>query len=244
MRIKSFLLNIFLCSALFAGAQTGMLGYVKIIRTVNWTGKNVHFFGNSITAGVGATVSANRYTSVFSAAVGCVEQNHGVSSMVLQNALPAGCARPVFSVTSISAKQAGDVMLFVALGVNDIGVNVAAMTPSGYQLTMDSLVTNAISKGWAAQDIVLLTPFYFTAYSSYLGNCSVTTAADVTRHQAYADAVTAVARARHTVLADIYVAMKNSSNPASLLSGDGIHPNDTGHAFIAAFLQNLNYAVQ
>ena len=116
------------------------------------------------------------------------------------------------------------------------------MTSSVYQTTLDSIVGYAISaKGWNSTKIILLTPFYITTtgYSSFVGSCSVTTAADTTRHQAYSTAVISVATSRGTQSVDIYTYMKNTSGIDTMISSDGVHPNNTGHALIADYLISI-----
>ena len=203
-----------------------------------FSGKTVIFIGNSITVGASASDNAHRWTTIFCANKGSTEVNMGISGQVLQNGTV--CGRTVFDKTTIPSYSAGThAALFISLGVNDIGLNNGTMTPEGFRATLLEAVDYAhFTKAWPYAAIVLVTPFYYTAqgYNAYVGACGVTTAANVARHESYKDEVSAVASLRQTVLLDAYTAMKNSSSPASLISTvDGIHPVDSGHAFIASF---------
>jgi lysophospholipase L1-like esterase len=201
----------------------------------SWAGTQVTYEGDSITAGYLVT-STTRWTYLLSQLRGCTERNRGFNSETMQD---NGCSYPEYAGTF--SKTGGDKYLFFALGINDVGVNTPSMTPAAFQTTYQSWIDTAVGQGWSHSDMVLLTPYFITGYDTYVGGCGVTTPANVTRHEQYVQKVRDLAAANHCILADIYVAMKNSSSPSSLLNSDGVHPNSTGHSFIADFLDNLNY---
>jgi lysophospholipase L1-like esterase len=222
------------------GLESADSTYYTVTASTNesWTGTQVTFEGDSITNGVGASDSAHRWTSLLSALRGNTERNRGFNSETMQD---NGCSYPEFAGTF--SKAAGDKYLFMALGVNDVGVNTSSMTPANFQTTYQGWITTILGMGWSASDLVLLTPYYINGYSNYVGGCGVSTPADVTRHEQYVQKVKDLALANHCILADIYTYMKNTVGIDSMLS-DGVHPNDTGHALIADFLNNLNYTPQ
>ena len=221
------------------GASSTKLSFPKGINIKADSVYSYVFIGNSISYGVGASDTAHRWTTLFSSSKGKVEVNMGISGQVLENGTV--CSRTVFDETTIPA-YISQTALVIALGVNDVGLNNGTMTSSVYQTTLDSIVGYAISaKGWNSTKIILLTPFYITTtgYSSFVGSCSVTTAADTTRHQAYSTAVISVATSRGTQSVDIYTYMKNTSGIDTMISSDGVHPNNTGHALIADYLISI-----
>ena len=225
--------------------QHGMLGVDISNNTAIprvWTGKTNVFVGNSITYGYGVN-KTERWTTRLSAAKGSLETNLGINGQVLQNGTV--CNRTIFDRNTIPTKTNNSLYLFIAFGVNDIGMNNGTFTPSGFQSTLTSTIDFAVnSRGWSYSDIVLLTQYYVSGWDAFAGSCGVTTAADSTRVEAYKQATINVAQAKHCILADISGAMAASSNPSSLLLPDNIHPNPTGHQFIADFFTSLNYTPQ
>ena len=235
----------FLLSVTFVGCSKcqSYLGRLKpaIPDTLTFTGKTVVFIGNSITLGnVGVSPQSNRWPTVFSTAKGATESNIAISGQVLQNASP--CGLPIFNKTTIPVFT-NQAALFFSLGINDIGINTPSMTVAGYEATLDSVMDYAINtKGWPSKRIILLTPYWITGYSNYdaYTGCGHTTA-NVARHEAYVSAVINVAAARRNNIANMYQAMKDSPSNGTFLSGDGLHPNNTGAAFIANYLAGLNF---
>lgn len=210
---------------------------------IDFTGKTSVFAGDSITFGSNASDNAHRWTSLFCTNKSCTESNLGISGEVLENGTV--CGRTVFDETTIPTYSSGThAALFIALGVNDIGLNNGTMTATGFETTLTSAVNYAHNtKGWPYANIVLVDQYYVKAagYAIYVGSCSVVTQADTTRVNAYRSAVANVANSLHTVLAQIGAAMDGND---SLISGDSLHPNDTGHAFIATFMESVTYLPQ
>ena len=129
-----------------------------------------------------------------------------------------GSLRTVGSYGTSSATGSGAYAVTVALGYNDFGAQTALAT---FQTAYQLILTN-IRAALPSAKIYVITPIYSTTtntiplsdYRTYIGN-----------------AVTAVGDG-NTVLIDGLTLMTNNSN--RLL--DGIHPNDTGSAEIAAAL--------
>lgn len=129
-----------------------------------------------------------------------------------------GSLRTVGSYGTSSATGSGAYAVTVALGYNDFGAQTALAT---FQTAYQLILTN-IRAALPSAKIYVITPIYSTStntiplsdYRTYIGN-----------------AVTAVGDG-NTVLIDGLTLMTNNSN--RLL--DGIHPNDTGSAEIAAAL--------
>lgn len=187
---------------------------------------NAVFFGDSITAGVGASVTANRWSSVLASRLGITENNKGISGSVLQNTAPAqsGNGRDRYLVDVYNQRPW---RIFILYGINDIRYNSPDWTPAAFQNDLQEVVGGLISGGVNADDIVLGSPPFVTGYipsPPYDGG-------SISRHLAHVDAVAAVAANSGTRYVDVYRWMMNNGG-ASLLTNDTVHPNDAGHAAI------------
>lgn len=208
------------------------------VDTIPFYGKTTVFCGNSITFGVAASpMATNRWTTLFSAGKGTTEVNNGVSGMTMQS---GGCGS-VFSNAYIPTYVAGThAALIIALGINDIGNNIPALTPAGFKTAYQSALTNALgAKGWPANRIVLINTYRPVSYNAYVGSCSVSVAADATRAGLYNTAISELATDNGVRLVDIYTPM--AALDATYFNADQLHPNNAGHAWIANYLiTNLN----
>lgn len=209
--------------------------------TISFAGITCHFIGNSIVLGnVGVSPQSKRWPTQLCNLKGCTEDNLGISGQVLQNVNV--CGLPVFDKTTIPA-YSSNAVLFIALGINDVGLNGSAMSPALFQRTLDTAVVYAHNtKLYAYKQIILVTPYWITGYSNY---DAYTTCGHVLSnpyvHMNYIDAVFNVSVKYNTNIVDIYTAMKYNSASGTFLSGDGLHPNNTGATFIAAFINSIKF---
>jgi lysophospholipase L1-like esterase len=239
--MKNILTILLICCIGCSKGQTYNMGLISTNRdTVPFFGKNIVFIGNSIVQGFGVSAS-DKFTTVFTTAKGGVEVNMGISGQVLE--IGGTCGNTFFDRNTIPFYSSSYAAIFICLGVNDLGLNTPAFTSARYGLTLDSVVSFSInSRNWPHQRIVIVTPFWFTNYAiydTYTGCGHVTS--DATVHAAYVASATSVANSRGCTLADIYTAMNNSPSKGTFLQADGLHPNTTGHAFIASFIGALTY---
>lgn len=221
-------------SSLGPPPSTGGGGSGSGLGTITWTGKTNHFFGDSITAGVGASVSTNRWATVLSTAKGSTEHNYGISGQVMQSIDCGG--RTQFQPSTIPIYDSvNDLFIYFNLGVNDQDLIASCgFSPSGYTTKYLSVIDAARAKGWPLNRIVVMTPFYVIPSN---------TTADADK-EAYAAAARSVAATKHTVLVDIFEYMKNYPF-TNVQIPDGTHDGDAGCALIAAFLGDLsNYVLQ
>lgn len=238
-KIFLYLLLIALASCEKSNAQIKVLGIKKDnhITGINFSGKTVVFMGNSITYGVASSDNDHRWTTIFSTARGATEDNHGVSSTTMQS-FSAGCGNFVFDKTTIpSYNGSTHSALIIALGVNDIGFNVAASTSSAFYTAYSDAITYAIStKSWPSSKIILLNAFHPYSWNTYVGACTpgVASAADAARVADFNSKIQQVATENGCWYIDIYSAMNGLNS--SYFNGDELHPNDAGHAFIANYL--------
>lgn len=198
-------------------------------------------FGDSVTLGVGASVANKNWLNLVFASMngyyGAYLVNSGVSSTVLENttqntvAVIGGAASGngqdtlAARVTAFSPRA-----VFVLYGLNDLRLNDAAFTTTTFQNSLTGVVNAIVAAGTPVTRIILGSPSYMDP--AHYGDSSPYNAGTTPKHQAYRNAVAAVASALGTKYADIYQYMLDNGGN-TLMSGDGIHPNDTGHAAIA-----------
>lgn len=217
------------------------------ITTISFTGKRMTFIGNSITAGFSATDTFHRWTNLFVASKGGYSNNLGISGQVMQyNPL---CGSTTFDKTTIPTFTASDAILVISLGINDMGYNItSANLPkfdvNAFELKYNEVIQYAINtKSWPSYRIILITPYWInsTGYSSYVGTCNCTIPSTTARHDSYAQKVIDIAHNNNCKVVDVYSAMRDSPLNSTFLSGDGLHPNNIGHAFIANVITNSKF---
>lgn len=197
-------------------------------------GGTIYFFGDSYTAGSGATSSDLRWTTKFAKYFGATEVNKGIAGATLMKRTPIdymGADNMVDRVSEIPAKTAAIKMLVFAFGLNDMGQTAAAYTTANYKTDYATVINNAISKGWKARQILIVPPYYigqdgYDRYAVITGNPAPTKQ----RHLSFIQASKEVAEQFGTMYWDIYNDQVN--NNTTLLVSDGIHPNDAGYDYI------------
>jgi lysophospholipase L1-like esterase len=188
------------------------------------------FFGDSITLGLGATSNANRYSTKLAAAIALNEDNQGISGTVLQNSAPvlANNGQDTFSVRVVEryAKR-----VYILYGLNDLRFNGASFSVANFKNSLSQVVSSLLNNGgFAVRDIYIGSPPYMNPafYNSY----SPFDAGSTSKHLSYRDASREVASMYGINWVDIYQGMLNNGGN-SLISADGIHPNNAGHQVIA-----------
>jgi len=199
--------------------------------------QSIAFFGDSITAGAGASTTANRWSTLVASAEGFSEENLGIGGTVLQNSLGNsgnGLDNGRDRYTSILSLFPN--RIYIMYGLNDLRLNDPAITVANFQNDLLEVVAGLLSAGHHGGNIILCSPPYmkptfYSQYAPYDGGSEA-------KHEQYADAVQAVAAAKKCVYVDIYRQMRDNGGDA-LITNDGVHPNDSGHAFIRDVLLNV-----
>lgn len=229
--------------ALYAEALTADEMLILHNRRVTTDIAQLLVFGDSITAGLGASGASARWANIVAADLGIGLVNAGISSTVLQNTTQ----NTVTTIGGAAANNGRDTVasrvtaytnaasrVVILYGLNDLRLNDPAFTAANFQTDLGEIVDLIVADGVSADNIVIGSPPYipnasYSEYSPYNGGNAI-------KHAAYVAAATAVASAKGTRYADVYQAMADNGGD-SLISGDGIHPNDSGHLVIAnAFL--------
>lgn len=206
-----------------------------------FAGKTAVFIGDSFVFGVAATDDAHRWTSLFCAGKGATEDNRGVNGLFMQQNSSCGGAASPIDETTIPAYSAGThSALFIAIGINDVGLNKAAFTPAGFKSDYQNVLEYAIStRGWPAELIILVNVYHPVSWSVYtsISGCSISVAADDTRGEDYNEKIAELSAENETLLVDIWTAMLGLNS--SYYAIDGLHCVNTGHAVIANYLLSV-----
>lgn len=206
---------------------------------------NIYFFGDSYTAGTGASTTAKRYSTLVATALGATEINFGIAGSTLQKRVPIdyeGAVNMVDRISQIPTKTVDDKLLIFAFGLNDMGQNGANYTVANYITDYTTVLNNAIGKGWKGNQILLIPPFYigsagYATYATISGNAAPTQS----HHYSFVEATRTVSVLFNSLFFDIYEDQLN--NNTTLITGDTIHPNDAGYAYIAYdILQHLKFS--
>lgn len=198
-------------------------------------------FGDSITAGQGASAAKYNWASKLSTTLGASLLNKGASGTVLQNSNFSGGSpgasngRDRYAVDLTGANKRETV--FVLYGFNDLRYTgaPATMNLSNFINDYHEIMTGLLAAGYDANHIVLGSPPYLDT-TGYATGSTGFTGSNATIHQSYVTAVHDIAVTYGTYYTDVYAAMA-ANGGATLISGDYIHPNDSGHDVIyRAFL--------
>lgn len=205
-------------------------------------GDSIIFFGDSYTAGSGASTTAQRWTSLLSKYFGAVEDNRGIGGTTLENRYPVDwlgqSPNMLNNRTTIPAKTNVKKILVIAYGLNDLGANAGQYTTTNFKLDYDTILDYAINtKKWPSTNILILPPYYINAagyasYAVYNGVAAPTRA----QHLQWVQAVQDVSQKWSTLYFNLF--NDQLRNDTTLMTVDGIHTNDAGHEFIAKDVYN------
>lgn len=230
-----------------ANLDTGALRRLQIGVSGNFASDTLVAFGDSYTVGVGATSVQFSYARLLAAHLQLLIKNFGVSGSTLMKRSPIdpyGAVNMVDRIGDIPTKTARHKYLLFAYGLNDVGYNSANYTPTNFSIDYRTVLDAALAKGWAATDIILITPWYISTdgYASYASTTG-TPQVNATRHLQFVDTVLALASQYGTNVFDIYRS-QSVSGGVGFVSNDNIHPANTGHAFIAGQISSyVGYTV-
>lgn len=195
-------------------------------------------FGDSITAGTGATTEAQRWANIVASTRGWSLINSGISATVLQNTVQNTVAVIGGAVTNNGRDTAATRVtqytpgrVCILYGLNDLRLNDAAISAENYQNDLGEVVDAIVTAGTPANQIVIGSPPYIPS-DSYAENAPWN-GGTAEKHATYVAAAAAVAASKGTKYIDVYAWMLANGGD-TLISADGIHPNDAGHAQIAA----------
>jgi lysophospholipase L1-like esterase len=193
-------------------------------------------YGDSVTFGYFAQPG---YGDAVSNWLKAYYQNSAISGIVLQNTVqntvaPTGQALANNMRDNYTTKVTAYNPRYVCLmgGLNDLRFSDAAFSAANFQTDLGEIVDGIIASGVPASRIIICSPPYMNP-ANY-GDGSPYNGGTTPKHVQYVAAAAAVASAKSTIYVDVYQAMLDEADPTALMQADGIHPNATGHAVIAA----------
>ena len=230
-----------------------------------YTGKKIGFIGDSITAGVGASTSSQRYATVLANMLGAVEVNRAVSGTVLCTGGHRTCNIDKLTANNLT----GCSVVLIMMGINDWDQARSTYYGLGeYGSTDTTTIYGAVDMWCKRIDEIRKTEgfentkFYFitpivTSWNNSAGGSNW----DQNKTNIHGFKLRDLCQAIINVCADYDVPVLDmnkysgiyynsaTDNTTGLYFGDGIHPNSAGHEQIAKalydyLLENLTYASQ
>lgn len=189
---------------------------------------NTYFFGDSITVGQGATTYLTSWVYLLAASKGWNPVNRAVGGSTMQTGGAAVSNLYDNRVAQIPTKTANDSHLVISLGVNDCGYTSAAYTSGNFTTQYGAVIDLAISRGWAANKIVINIGYNVNASGWALYSPG---GADQTRYDTFITAASNLATAKGTQFVNLQGQYDSTTGTA-----DGLHPNNTSHGTIATYM--------
>ncbi len=186
------------------------------------TQRNAYFFGDSITDGANASPTiTKRWTKLLSDSLSLNEINRGKAGTVLISSTPAPyppCM--VDNLVFVPNKTPDDKYVFIAYGVNDAmylnQLGYTNYTPTLFGTQLQDIIDDILSKGWNAQDIVLVTGY-------------ITTNSNTATYANFVAVTHTVGNANGCQVIDLSTSGYALSDPT--------HPTTAGHATIATYIK-------
>jgi len=205
-----------------------------------WTGRarSLAVFGDSITAGSGASSLDRSWVHLLATTLGVTLDNRGISATVLQNSPDAaGQPRANNGFSRYREHLLGDEradLIAILYGFNDARYTAApsSLNHDGFRRDYTALIEGLLDAGYAGEAICLGSPphipdagFAVDAENGFAGQSRV-------EFQRYVRTVELIARDAGTYYAPVNESM-GANGADALVSADHVHPNDAGHAAIA-----------
>lgn len=197
------------------------------------------FYGDSITVGVGASPSTNRWSTLLSVSKNWEEFNLGQSGTPLENQSPIVANNLIaIYLDRMPFKSGGDKYIFISHGVNDCGFNTTNYNTTNFSTELQTIITELLNRNWSASDIVInLGTYVNTAgWATYVPTYTPTPA-DNARYQSFITAAQTVANTNGCTYINNFVNMQN--NGGDSLVGDGLHPNNAGYLVIKNYIDTI-----
>lgn len=195
-----------------------------------------HHFGDSITAGVGATPTT-RWAYLLAQAKGRTESNYGANATTLQvNGTTSAFINFYNGTSGIPLKRVQDKALFIAYGYNDVYYQLLGTGPSvaGFQSNLETVIAFAkASRGWSTGNIYVVTGYYENA-QSWTG---IGSGVGLPTYNLLRTAAQTACTNQGATWIDPYTAAGDSDFIET--SDPKIHPNPTGHQKYATYIGAL-----
>lgn len=202
-------------------------------------GKKIHFFGDSITAGIGTT-NQQSYPYLVCSYFGATRVSYAVQGTTLMQQIP---------INPISAKNMEtwatppltpifnpeiDGLIFVSFLTNDVGLNLTNYTLENFGKAIDNVVNGLLNAGWSKDRIKFNVRYFITDKGlNYVGIAGVKIPATLERYNAFADLLKSKLDGYGIQYFDHWDTL--SAIPDAVLKLDAAqrHPNNLMHSVIA-----------
>lgn len=206
-----------------------------------WSGRarSLAVFGNSITAGSGASAPGRSWARILADRIGVTRLvNRGISATVLQNS-PDASGRPRAGNgfdryrEHLLGEDRSDTIA-ILYGFNDARYTAApaSFNHDGFRRDYAALVEGLLEAGYAGDAICLGSPPHIPDRGFAVDGENGFAGQSRAEFQRYARTVELIAREAGTYYAPVNEWM-GANGADNLVSADHIHPNDVGHAVIA-----------
>lgn len=198
--------------------------------TSSFSMDKMYVYGDSLFNGFGATIPANRMTSLVAANFGATEFNNAVNGQSITPGI--GSSGGSFDITTFVNKPAGNPKIFLNWQLNDsyystVFYGSVAAGITAYQTALTNTLASLLGKGWLVSDIVYVNDFY---YETTPGGNEL--ASD---YYAYADALISFCASN---------SIRVVKNFPSYDQVDIVHPSDAGYLVCSNWITaNLNNTV-
>jgi lysophospholipase L1-like esterase len=195
-------------------------------------------FGDSTMYGIAATAPANQSLNLYSAAIGLTPLQKAVSGTILQNGIDgSGAVRANNGTNRYVVDTMGSNIrskIISNYGLNDLRYTAA---PNTINLANFKAQYTTMVAAWkaAGMDVTLASPVWIPDAGYTTGSAGFT-GSSRTIHEQYCEAIYQIAREQGVKYAATYEYMRDNGG-ASLVDADNIHPNNAGHAAMAASWQ-------
>ncbi|UOE47967.1 SGNH/GDSL hydrolase family protein [Mucilaginibacter sp. SMC90] len=128
----------------------------SMFRSITTPPAKVHFYGDSITAGSGASVSSKGWAYRLCALMNWEGDNAGEGGSTITTANPGSSSSPSFLneyTSRILQKTGNDKFIFISFGTNDTLGSFG--TPQDYKDGITQVVNYALTKGWSVDDFII-----------------------------------------------------------------------------------------
>jgi len=215
-------------------------------------GMTINFLGDSITEGVGASCTENRYTDVFARLFGVKVNNYGLSGsrLACQRVMTDEPHERHFCMRMEEMDESADAVVVFG-GTNDFGHGDAPIgcfedrDPSTFYGACHYLMSG-LSRRYCGKPVVILTPLHRSAEDCPQGDGTDRKLDVRAVLKEYRAIIMEVAAYYALPVLDLYAVsgMQPSLDVCrERLMPDGLHPSDEGHALLArrigAFLKAL-----
>ncbi len=214
-------------------------------RNGKWVkGGVIYAYMDSYGTGTGASSVSKGWVQLFTSALGADLINYSVQGTSMEKRVPIDLINSpnmVDDTVNIPVKTYNDRLLIIARATNDVIINSPNYNSANYFSDGSLVVQAALNKGWDSSQILLVGP-YWLGVNGFMqgGGVSGTPVATLSRQDSFLNAARQLSQTFHTLFFDIREAQRRFDT-THIMAADQLHPNDTGHAFIAAaILQYLN----